>query len=80
MGTVHAVKAVLEGMTEREEGIIVVTSSLAALFGIYGYPAYTCSKFGLRGFAETLRMEVRIRIVQKPNKEVNKIHSIKCKF
>ncbi|XP_018908328.2 3-ketodihydrosphingosine reductase [Bemisia tabaci] len=59
MGTVHAVKAVLEGMTEREEGIIVVTSSLAALFGIYGYPAYTCSKFGLRGFAETLRMEVK---------------------
>lgn len=51
-------KAVIEGMKERREGHIVFTSSAAGLLGIYGYTAYSASKFALRGLAEALHMEV----------------------
>lgn len=51
-------RAVIEGMKSRGEGHILFTSSAAGLLGIYGYTAYSASKFALRGFAEALQMEV----------------------
>ena len=39
-------------------GRIVYVSSQAGQTGVYGYTAYSASKFALRGLAETLHMEV----------------------
>lgn len=58
-GTIHVTKALVEGMKQRGRGCIVVTASQAANVGIYGMAAYTSSKFGLKGFAEALYMEVK---------------------
>lgn len=44
-------------MKARKDGIIVLTSSQAGLLGIYGFGAYSASKFALRGLAETIYME-----------------------
>jgi 3-dehydrosphinganine reductase len=48
-------------MKERGEGKIVITSSQAGLIGIYGFSVYSATKFGLRGFAEAILMEVSRR-------------------
>lgn len=58
MGTVLPTKIIADSMKQRGEGIIVITSSLASLLGIYGMGAYCASKWALRGFAETLHQEV----------------------
>lgn len=58
-GAVNTVRAFLPGMLERRSGVIVNIASLAAVFGVVGYTAYSGSKFALRGFSEALRMEVR---------------------
>lgn len=59
LGTVNLVRAVLPGLRARGEGRIVLISSGAGLIGLYGYTAYTASKFAVRGFAEALRAELR---------------------
>jgi 3-dehydrosphinganine reductase len=58
-GTLYAVRAVLPSMHEQHSGHIVLVCSGAGLLGIYGYTAYSASKFALRGLAEALRMELR---------------------
>ena len=58
-GTLWPVRAVVPGMIERRAGTIVMISSFAGLLGVYGYGAYTPSKFAVRGLAETLRMELK---------------------
>lgn len=58
-GTLWPVRAVVPGMIERGSGTIVMISSFAGLLGVYGYGAYTPSKFAVRGLAETLRMELK---------------------
>lgn len=58
-GSVHAVRAVYAGMKQRRSGRVMLVSSGAGLIGIYGYSAYSASKFALHGFAEALRSEAR---------------------
>ncbi|XP_053948019.1 3-ketodihydrosphingosine reductase [Anastrepha ludens] len=58
-GSYNCTRYVLPKMKAAREGIIVFTSSLAALFGIYGYGPYTASKYAVRGMAETIAMETR---------------------
>ncbi|XAR57230.1 3-dehydrosphinganine reductase [Bertholletia excelsa] len=61
MGTFHLIKAALPGMKNRRGGgaaSIAVMSSQAGQVGIYGYTAYSASKFALRGMAEALQQEV----------------------
>jgi len=58
LGTILPTKAVIGRMKERGEGKIVITSSQAGLIGIYGFSVYSATKFGLRGFAEAILMEV----------------------
>lgn len=60
LGTVYVVKAALPLM-ERPGGRIVMISSGAGLIGIFGYTAYSPTKFALRGFAEALHAELRDR-------------------
>lgn len=59
-GTVFPTMAVAKKMMVRKQGHIVITGSQASLLGIYGMSAYCSSKFALRGFAESLHMEVCI--------------------
>ncbi|KAK6130315.1 hypothetical protein DH2020_027195 [Rehmannia glutinosa] len=60
-GTFHLIKAALPGMkrtrAERGPGSIAIMSSQAGQVGIYGYAAYSASKFGLKGLAESLQHE-----------------------
>lgn len=58
-GTLYAVKAVVPGMRERGRGSVVLISSGAGLVGLFGYTAYSPSKFALRGLAESLRAELK---------------------
>lgn len=58
-GSLYAVKAVLPTMEAAQKGNIVLISSGAGLIGLYGYTAYSASKFALRGFAESLRGELK---------------------
>ncbi|XP_011310817.1 3-ketodihydrosphingosine reductase [Fopius arisanus] len=59
MGTFHCIKSVVPKMKSARDGIIVLTSSQAALLGIFGYGAYCSSKFAVRGLAETVAMELK---------------------
>ncbi|KVH99922.1 3-dehydrosphinganine reductase TSC10A-like [Cynara cardunculus var. scolymus] len=61
IGSFNLVKAALPGMknrTDRKPVSIAFMSSQAGQVGIYGYTAYSASKFGLRGLAEALQQEV----------------------
>ncbi|XP_043723015.1 3-dehydrosphinganine reductase TSC10A-like [Telopea speciosissima] len=60
-GTFHLIKAALPGMKSRGDRLpasIALMSSQAGQVGIYGYTAYSASKFGLRGLGEALQQEV----------------------
>ncbi|KAG8649217.1 3-dehydrosphinganine reductase TSC10A [Manihot esculenta] len=61
MGSFNMIKAALPGMKTRNgrgPASIALMSSQAGQVGIYGYTAYSASKFGLRGLAEALQQEV----------------------
>uniref|UniRef100_J3LG70 3-dehydrosphinganine reductase n=2 Tax=Oryza brachyantha TaxID=4533 RepID=J3LG70_ORYBR len=63
MGTFHLVKAALPAMKERTKetrlpASIAIMSSQAGQVGVYGYTAYSASKFALRGLGEALQHEV----------------------
>ncbi|KAL1172917.1 hypothetical protein V6Z11_A05G380400 [Gossypium hirsutum] len=61
MGSFNVIKAALPLMKERKDRLpasISLMSSQAGQVGIYGYTAYSASKFGLRGLAEALQQEV----------------------
>ena len=71
-GSLYAIKAVLPAMQATQKGHIVLISSGAGLIGLYGYSAYSPSKFALRGLAESLRGELKpqginISIVYPPD-------------
>lgn len=53
-------RAVLPSMMKQKSGIVVYVSSIAGLMGLYGYTAYSASKFALLGLAESLQMEVKV--------------------
>ncbi|CAG9816814.1 unnamed protein product [Phaedon cochleariae] len=59
LGSFYPVKAIVSKFKQRKEGIIVLTASQVALTGMYGYSVYSACKFALRGFAESLHMEVK---------------------
>jgi 3-dehydrosphinganine reductase len=59
LGTVHAVRLVIPSMKQRRRGHVCVVSSDAGLVGVFGFTAYSPTKFAVKGFAEALRDEVR---------------------
>lgn len=59
LGTIHVCRAVLPHLRAAGRGTIVTTSSMAGLAGVFGYTVYSASKFGVIGFSEALRREVR---------------------
>jgi 3-dehydrosphinganine reductase len=56
MGTVNSIKAAYASVTRKPGGIIVLVSSQAGQVGVFGYTAYSASKFALRGLAEALQV------------------------
>lgn len=56
-GVRNVTHALLKPMKSKK-GHIVILSSAAALFGMFGYTAYGTSKAALMGFAESLRYEL----------------------
>lgn len=58
VGAFLGMKAVLEPMRARGGGSIVNLSSPQGLEGRHGMPAYTASKFGVRGLAKTAAIEL----------------------
>lgn len=72
LGTVYSVKGVVEGMTQRRRGEIVLISSALGVLGMTGYASYAPTKWAIRGFADCLRMElqafgVKVRIAYPPD-------------
>lgn len=59
LGVIHATRAVVPGMIERGRGHVALVSSMGGLVGVYGYSAYSAAKFGVSGFAEVLRCELK---------------------
>lgn len=59
-GVVYGTKAFLPHFVEAGEGHIVNISSLFGLLGIPTQSAYNASKFAVRGFTESLRMELEM--------------------
>ena len=62
LGSAYATKAFLPHMiksnaTNKSKSQIVLTSSAAGQIGVFGYTAYSASKFAVRGFGEVLNQE-----------------------
>lgn len=58
IGTMNLSKVIVPAMKQRGSGRIFFVSSVAGLLGIYGYTAYSASKFAIEGFAQALRNEL----------------------
>jgi 3-dehydrosphinganine reductase len=64
LGAIYTVQAFLpyffDAVTKKpKRGTITFCASVLAQMGLYGYSTYCPAKFALRGFAETLSMEIR---------------------
>lgn len=59
IGGVYCTKSVIPSMKSRRFGRVLFVSSQAGQIGIFGYTAYSASKFALRGLVEALQMEVK---------------------
>ncbi len=59
MAQVWATRAVLRKMIDRDEGVIISVSSGAGKVGVPAMGIYCASKFGLIGFFDSLRHELR---------------------
>lgn len=58
-GTVNVLKLLVPQMKSRRSGHIVNISSMAGFLGVYGYTAYSASKFAVSGFTDALRSELK---------------------
>lgn len=58
-GTVNVLKNLVPAMKNRRSGVIVNISSIAGFLGIYGYTAYSASKFAVTGLTDALRSELK---------------------
>ncbi|XP_054159593.1 3-ketodihydrosphingosine reductase-like [Oppia nitens] len=59
LGTVSVIKACLPSMKTAGGGNIVLFSSIAGIFGLYGFGAYSPTKFAIVGLAQVLAMELK---------------------
>lgn len=59
LGGVYCTKSVVDSMKSRKFGRILFVSSQAGQIGVYGYTAYSATKFAIRGLAEALQMELK---------------------
>jgi short-subunit dehydrogenase len=57
-GVVRVSSAILPGMIEKKQGLVINIGSLAGLFGLPYQGLYSASKFAIEGYSESLRMEL----------------------
>uniref|UniRef100_A0AC35EYJ7 3-ketodihydrosphingosine reductase n=2 Tax=Panagrolaimus sp. PS1159 TaxID=55785 RepID=A0AC35EYJ7_9BILA len=72
LSAAHSSRAVIENMKKNGSGHIAFVSSAAGQCAIWGYTSYSPSKFALRGFADSLHMElmpfnIGVSILYPPN-------------
>lgn len=72
IGSVNVTRASLSSIKQVDNGRIVFVSSIAGQLGLYGYTAYSASKYALRGLAECLQMElypynIRVTLAHPPD-------------
>lgn len=60
LGMILLTKEILPHMIENHSGHIINMSSIAGFIGTPTYSIYTASKFGIRGFTESIRREVSV--------------------
>jgi len=58
LGVVYTSRAVVPHMKARGGGRLLFTSSMAGLVGVHSFTGYSPTKFAIRGFAESLQMEL----------------------
>lgn len=58
VGTIRTSRAVLPGMRERGEGLIIQVSSVAGRAAFPSFGVYHASKWGLEGISESMRLEL----------------------
>ena len=58
-GTVHAIRLALPDLRAASGASITCVSSAAGFLGVFGYAAYSPSKFAVTGLCEVLRQELR---------------------
>lgn len=63
-GAVNLFQTVVPKMKERKSGHIVAMGSAASFIGIWGYSAYSGSKYAIRGLCDVLRSELKPYHVQ----------------
>jgi len=71
-GSVYTMKQIVPGMIARHSGHLINISSAAGYKGVYGYTAYSGSKFAIFGLTDTLRSElkeygIRVSVVMPPD-------------
>jgi len=59
LGSARLCHAFIPHMLKSNKGHILLTSSLAGFFGLFGYTGYCASKWAVIGFAESLRHELK---------------------
>ncbi|XP_065176594.1 3-ketodihydrosphingosine reductase-like isoform X2 [Sycon ciliatum] len=64
LSSVYTTRSILPSMMQRRQGQVAFVSSMAGQVGLYGYSAYTPSKYALRGLAECVQMEVKPRNIK----------------
>ena len=57
-GVVYGTQAFMPQMLERDSGHIVNVSSIFGLFGVRNQSAYCASKFAVRGYSDSVRVEL----------------------
>jgi len=77
-GTVNMTRALINPMLKRGSGHIVNISSVSGFLGIYGYTAYSGSKFAVTGFSDSLRNEmkprgIRVSVVFPPDTDTEQL-------
>ncbi|CAK0787278.1 hypothetical protein CVIRNUC_010496 [Coccomyxa viridis] len=58
LGVVYTLKAIMPDMVQRNSGRIIVTNSSGSFMGAAGISAYCASKHAVRGFMDSLRLEL----------------------
>jgi len=58
VGTLHGIRSVIPGMRDAGGGSIVNTISTAGTRGLYGWSAYSTSKWGVRGLTRSAALEL----------------------
>ena len=84
-GVVHGTRAFLPHFLERNSGHIVNISSIFGLFGVAGQSAYCASKFAVRGYSDSIRVEldksnVNMTVVHPGGIRTNIVNSVRFRL